>query len=447
MQYMNTLPATSNSRHARVRGAMMIGADAVDYLSGRVHEFHRAISNIPFKILGAIPGVNVGSAPTRIIHDSITDGVYTIVRSTAHSVFSTAQAALHHSANLSSAPLIALSPPQASAGQDNAVAILSGFVGDHLSQQRNPLRVRYGIYERGNYLRPTTENLRGAFPQATPKIAVFMHGLCGNEHVWELFQQPGDAQSAPYGTRLTSDLGYTPLYLRYNSGLRISLNGRHGARLLGALFDNWPVPVEEIVLIGHSMGGLLARSMADIGAVRGANWMSALKQIICLGTPHLGAPLERFVHLATHAMHRVSLTAPLARLLDARSLGIKDLRWGYSQDRERKQRDPDAFWTQDRMQSAPVPGVRYRFFGTCLTADPGHPLSRAVGDGLVQVPSSLATDVADADSSLRTALHHMRLLNHPDVYDQLLRWLGEDFRESPSFSSTQTEFSGTLTTQ
>lgn len=422
---MKSHTSPRSSLGARSRGALMLVAEAVDHLTARVHEFHRAISDIPFNTLRRVPAVNVGAQATRVVHDGVTDGVYGVIRSSARAIFSAADALLR---SVERSDLPALPAPafeRDTRVQDELVGALSGAVGDHMAFRRNPLAIRLGIYRRGQRVRTDAPGLFAAFPDATPRLALFVHGLCGSENVWDMYRQPDDAQTEPYGPRLARDLGYTPVYLRYNSGLRISLNGRSLSRLLDRLQAHWPVPLQEIVLIGHSMGGLVARSAADVACARGSAWIASLRQIICLGSPHLGAPLEKAVHIGTHLMHRVPLVRPIARLLDARSLGIKDLRWGYTQDAEWKGRDPDAFWTADRLQSAPVPGVRYRFLGTCLTQDPEHPLTRAIGDGLVRLPSSLATDVAGAEGAMRAQLHHLRLLNHPDVYAQLRGWLAE----------------------
>ncbi len=396
---------------ASMRGALMLAADAVDHLSGRTHEFHRAISDMPFAVLNLIPGVNLGSRATRALHDGITDGVYSLLRSGARTLFSGADV-LARNIEFKRAPAALSAASLAPMHADNLASILSGFVGDRMARKRNPLAVRMGIYRDAERVALDASGLRARFPDAQGRIAVLLHGLCGNEKVWDLFQESGEASRQAYGARLAQDLGYTPVFLRYNTGLHVSLNGRSLSRLLNKLYQNWPVQAQEIVLIGHSMGGLLARSAADIGAAAGAPWVSVLQQIICLGTPHLGAPLERWVHLATHGMQKLALTRPIAKLLDSRSLGIKDLRWG--------------------MQNAPLPGVKYRFMGACLTRNPEHLVSRVIGDGLVPVPSSLAIDVADAQGSLRVALHHMQLLNHPDVYAQIFRWL------SPSPAAMQT---------
>jgi triacylglycerol esterase/lipase EstA (alpha/beta hydrolase family) len=58
--------------------------------------------------------------------------------------------------------------------------------------------------------------------------------------------------------------GFTPVYLRYNTGLHISHNGQTLAELLNRLHVLWPAaaeePLKETVLVGHSMGGLVARA-------------------------------------------------------------------------------------------------------------------------------------------------------------------------------------------
>lgn len=410
----------------------MLVAEAFDHLTLRVHEFHRAISDLPFRVLRLAPMVRAGSATVGRVHDSVTDGIYGQVRGVARIVFALADAGLRRIE--SHGPLDAISARSSMPGLsersrartgDVLVSAVSGLVGDHMAMRRNPLAIRIGVHRDGLRVPTTRMGLAAAFADATPRIAVFVHGLCSSEHAWAMFQRPDEPQTEPYGPRLARELGYTPVYLRYNSGLHISLNGRSCARLLERLYAQWPVPVGEIVLIGHSMGGLVARSAAGVAAARGSAWIGVLRQLICLGSPHLGAPLEKAVHLGAHTMRRLSLSRPWARLLDSRSLGIKDLRWGYTQDREWKGRDPDAFWTRDRLQSPPVPGVRYRFLGSTLTRDPSHPVTRVLGDGLVRLPSSLALEVAGAEGAVGGPLDHMRLLNHPEVYARLRCWLEE----------------------
>ena len=99
--------------------------------------------------------------------------------------------------------------------------------------------------------------LAAAVPDAGARVAIFVHGLGETDASWRL---RADTQGPGYGACLRRDLGHTPIELRYNTGLHISDNGRALARLLEELRGAWPVAIEAIVGVGHSMGGLVARS-------------------------------------------------------------------------------------------------------------------------------------------------------------------------------------------
>src|SRR6202042_2232983 len=121
-----------------------------------------------------------------------------------------------------------------------------------LHVRSNSLETPMAIRVAGRDVPPDAASLKAAFPHATGRLAVFVHGLCETDDSWHL----GAARHVPYGERMRFELGYTPLYVRYNSGLHISHNGRRLSALLDELTANWPVEVSEIALIGHSMGGL-----------------------------------------------------------------------------------------------------------------------------------------------------------------------------------------------
>src|SRR5207237_64955 len=139
----------------------------------------------------------------------------------------------------------------------------------------------------------------------------------------------GDA--LPFGARLRTDLGITPVDVRYNTGLHVSENGSRLDLLLEQLITAWPVELRELSLIGHSMGGLVARSAytAATAAKPGRRWPALTTRVVTLGTPHTGAPLEKAARLASWALQKVPEAEPLADILDTRSSGIRDLRHGY----------------------------------------------------------------------------------------------------------------------
>jgi pimeloyl-ACP methyl ester carboxylesterase len=412
---MSTLPAVPAPRSelAQWRGAADLGGRLFGQLTQRVHEWHRAISDLPFGALAQAPGLRETSAPVRALHDGITDGVYTAVHLTGTTLIDAATQILRTAERTS----FALARPQRDLGANGAqlIAAIGGLVGDDMAARRNPLTPRLGFYRDNRRLDLRADALAAAYPDARPRLAIFVHGLCCTEHAWSLYRDEQPADAADYGARFAA-LGYTPLYLRYNSGLHISQNGRLLARALDRLLAAWPLAVDDIVLVGHSMGGLVARAAAHSGARRAAPWTGKVSRVFCIGSPHLGAPLEQVVNIGVARMQNHALTRPLARILGIRSAGIKDLRQGSTHDSDWRGRDLDALGPTPRAAIARIDGARYHFLGSTLGNGTDDRLARTLGDGLVNLPSATAREFADADSATLTRVHHLRLLNHPLVW-------------------------------
>ncbi len=272
---------------------------------------------------------------------------------------------------------------------------------------------------------PTREALAAAHPRATGKLAVFLHGLCETEDAWKF----GSGRHVPYGERLRTERGYTPLYVRYNSGRHISQNGRDLQLLLEQAVRAWPVDVHEIALMGHSMGGLVARSACHYGA--SSAWASKVRHVFTLGSPHRGAPLELAAYLACSAMRQLPETTAYAMALNRRSAGIKDLGRGYLVDEDWRDNDPEAFLTRTGQEIPFLPTANHYFVAATLTRDANAPLGRVMGDLLVLRASAWAHP--GRGHKLRFPVehythlggaHHFDLLNHPAIYDQVQRWLG-----------------------
>jgi alpha-beta hydrolase superfamily lysophospholipase len=405
----------------RLRGAVQLAGTGFDRVAEQIHQFHRAISDLPFERLAPVPVVAAGSQTTRVIHDAITDGVYAGARLAGGALFGAAALALR------AVEAIAATPPETrpSAALDGINSAVNGLVGDFLAAERNPLAVRLGFYAHGQRLPLTRAALAAAQPKPTGRLAIFVHGLCCNEDSWRLYAEPGDPETEPYPQRLHVDLGFTPFFARYNTGLHVSQNGRLLARALARLVDAHPEPVREIALIGHSMGGLVSRAACHSALRSAAGWTEKVSNVICLGAPHLGAPLERAVHFGTAVMDAFRLTAPLAAVLNARSRGIQDLRYGYTADEDWRGRDPQRQYDARRAPIARLPGARYHFIGSSIGRSERDPMGELIGDGLVQLPSSTARDLADADTAVLFRTHHLRLLNHPVVYQQIRSRLTE----------------------
>jgi pimeloyl-ACP methyl ester carboxylesterase len=266
-------------------------------------------------------------------------------------------------------------------------------------------------------------------------VLLLAHGLCLNDLQWKRNGQD-------YGAFLASDLGYTPIYLHYNSGLHVSDNGRSLAALLESLLDQWPVPVEELAIIGHSMGGLLARSAHHYATEAGHRWPRHLRTLIFLGTPHHGAPLERLGNWVDTALELSPYTLPFANLGKIRSAGITDMRYGNLVEQDWQGRDRFASRADTRR---PLPLPRdVECYAIAATRQPdASSASDLLGDGLVTLDSALgrhpnpemSLNFAESHQWTAYGANHWALLSHPAVYEHLCQWLqSSNQRESSSQS-------------
>jgi pimeloyl-ACP methyl ester carboxylesterase len=308
---------------------------------------------------------------------------------------------------------------------------VNGFLGDRMAEDHPTLAPQMRVRQHGGPLRHLPANVAAdaaASGNPTGRLAVFIHGLCETDLCWSFAAEKrwGD-RTCTYGSRLREDDGWTPLYLNFNTGLRVSANGLELAEYLEELVELWPVEVREIALIGHSLGGLVARSAAHQADKLGHEWLGPLRHIVGLGAPHLGAPLERFANWGTHRLARLPETRPFATWLNQRSVGIKDMRYGALLEEDWLGHDPDEL-LQDRCTPATLlPGVAYSVASATLSREPhglfAHDLlvqhSSAHGLGKVR---SIPFD-QERTFHLGGRKHHFDLLADERVYTQLRGWL------------------------
>ena len=202
-----------------------------------------------------------------------------------------------------------------------ALAVLNGVVGDHLAATGNPLAIPMRLRREGVPLDLRRASLARAIPGATGKVLLLVHGSCMNDLLW-------NRHGHDHGAALARDLGYTAIYLHYDSGLHVSINGRELAALLERLVAEWPTRLRELAIVAHSMGGLVSRSACHQAAQDGMRWPGRLRKMVFLGTPHHGAPAERLGNWVNVVLGAAPFTGPLARLPRIRSAGVTDLRHG-----------------------------------------------------------------------------------------------------------------------
>jgi pimeloyl-ACP methyl ester carboxylesterase len=282
--------------------------------------------------------------------------------------------------------------PQRRAGAptrlDATLAALNGVLGDYLRRRANPLRIDMALHHRGAPLACEREALTRVHPAATGRLCVLVHGLAMNEGAWSFPDDP----DRTYGAALERELGFTAYEVRYNTGLHVSENGALLADLLDALCRQHPVAVEELVLVGHSMGGLVVRSACEDARRARQAWLGRLSRAFYLGSPHHGAALERAGNVVAWALDAlgVSVTSVIADVGKLRSAGIKDLRFGSIVSTDWEGRDPDALLEDG---CTPVPfarGVAHHFGVGGLAAHERHLVTRLLGDAMVSVASAAA---------------------------------------------------------
>ncbi len=304
-----------------------------------------------------------------------------------------------------------------------ASSLVNGAVGDYLAERQNGLAIDMGFYHRGRPLPLLPGALLMAHPQPTAKICILVHGLGCHEGTWTYSDDADPDRETSYGALLQSELGYTPFFVRYNTGLALAANGALLSTLIDDLMGCYPARVEEITLIGHSMGGLVLHSACHQAVEQQAGWVERVSRVFYLGTPHDGAHLARLAHTATAVLHAVPhpITRLIGAIFDWRSQGVKDLSFGHSAARIEPTYQQPAPW---------LPQARHYLIAGALTDDPQHWATQLFGDGLVSAPRShpqqrdgdAAPALTESQIKLLPRTHHLQLTRDPAVYEQIKHW-------------------------
>ncbi len=405
-------------------------------IAAEVQNMHLAISSQSFNALACVPGVSVPAGWVRSAHDAITHGVYTAVRRGGAAALSAA-AVVERLTVDADAPL--------SDAHRKGRSAINGVFGDALALAGNPLALPMSLHQHGIELTLTRESLAGL----KPRLVVFLHGLACDESSWQA--QAGD-EATSYAGMLERDLdgdsAVSTALLRYNSGMAVDDSAVAFSALMETLAQWAPARFRELTLVGHSMGGLVARRACAVAAASGATWQRRVGSIICLGTPHQGSGWEKLGHLAAAALSVSAVTQPLARLANARSRGIQDLRHGLESNFLSPLSEPPLRLITGSLNddnSGALGKLAGAVLGDGLVAQysgsdkPGkvagaRAIARAI-DGASDDTSDDASDdtnsnagsdglTADVQRVHLPGLGHMALLHHPRVYAALRSWIG-----------------------
>ncbi len=396
------------------RGAIRLAFDSVEGIVNVVEQMHETIARHP------LPLAQRPQARTRA-HGLIASSIYSLIRGT--------NATLREGVDLSMKLLPERERTHNRSPQEVAwVSAVNGICGDHLEATRNSLAVDMHFSTPEALLELDPEAIAAALPNASPHLVVFVHGLCLSPFSW----RRGGAESI--GDTLREARGMTPIYLGYNTGRHISTNGRELSEHLTRLCEAWPVPVESLSLVGHSMGGLVIRSACWYAQADGAPWLASLQRIACLGTPHHGAALEKAGSLFDRSMQAVQYVDPLI-LSKHRSVGIKDLRHGNLLDEDWAQAGAgdDEVPRRDTRRAVPLlEDVDYYFVAASIGRDDRDLKGRLLGDFLVRLGSATGAHREGArrlpipaeNCGIFHEMNHFDLLSDPRVHERIVDWFG-----------------------
>ena len=414
--------STSNLQTTDLHGLSLLAVDGVTGVTDLVEDLHHAILRVP-GLRSVTPEARTGGIP-RLVYRSI------------HSVTGLVGGGLDLAfTRLASRSASSLAPTQPSPTREQLLAILNGVLGDHLAAKGNPLAIRSTFRRAGCPLAIDAESLTEAFPAAKSQLLVSAHGLCMHDGHWYTADENGNGRSEActgLPKQLAEALSCSSVDYFYNTGRHIADSGAEFAEMLETLIAHWPVEVKQLIILAHSMGGLLARSAIHYGLEAGHGWPQRLKTLVFLGTPHHGSPVERAGHGIDRALGFTRYSAPFTRLGKMRSAGITDLRHGNIVAPDSGPIDRFAHAHDTRKPTSLPDHVQCYAVAATLDADPESARSRHFGDGLVPVPSALGLH---ADPELHLKIHpinqfvatetgHVQLLRCPRVARQVVDWLG-----------------------
>jgi pimeloyl-ACP methyl ester carboxylesterase len=405
----NKLHSFSNDLNT-VRGTTALAIQAVKGITDLVEEMHGAISGLALPLAGKNAKPKTTRGVTGLVYKSvrgITGAVgWGMDRGLAVAQLPVVSKALSPAMKQLSATLKLKS---AEPYRETVRAAANGVLGDTLAVTNNPLAIQMQFRQHGQVLKS---------PPKSGKILILVHGLCMNDLQWL-------RDGHDHGALLAETHGFESIYLHYNTGRHIHENGFDFAALVEKMLKDWPVPVTQLVIIGHSMGGLITRSACHQAMQSKQAWVKVLSKLVTLGSPHAGSPLERVGRGVDHVLGISPYTAPFARLGLVRSAGIQDLRYG-------------AVTPSGELPLWPKHVKLYTLACTKQKesdqkTDLAEPLKRLLGDGLVPIKSALAQEEKTAlglpfklpanRQAIVYETDHFQMLGSQNVAKHLLRWL------------------------
>lgn len=390
-----------------LQGITRLITDATVGITDLVEAMHKRIVHPPF----------LPSTPIQHLITNIASISYKSIRWGTKLIGNSADRAL--------GTFVSLSPKIKTTNESEAMrAALNGVIGDYLQKTENPLQISMQFRHQAKVIALNSRSLHKTYPTINGKILLMVHGSCMNDMQWT-------RKDHNHGTAIANELHKTPIYLHYNSGLHISTNGQHLNELLEKLILSWPVPIEELSIISHSMGGLVARSAMYYGQQQEKLWTKYLKKMVFLGTPHHGSPLEQAGNYVDVVLEAVPYAKPFARLGKIRSAGVTDLRYGNLLDEDWQNKDRFDMQKDQRQKVVLPKQVACYSIAAAIGKASTAGVSQLLGDNMVSVKSALGQhknptkdlNFKKENTWISYESNHLDLLSNPDIYHRIKQWL------------------------
>ena len=308
--------------------------------------------------------------------------------------------------------------------KDFILSILNGVIGDYLAEKENPLEIEMHFVHQSKKITIDKKSIKNSYSNISSKIILMVHGSCMNANLWT-------RKNHNHGEILAKETSETLIYLNYNSGKHVSTNGKEFNELLEKLTKNWPVPVEEITIINHSMGGLVTRSALYYGEQAQKSWTNLTKKIVFLGTPHHGSHIERKGNYLDLILESVPYAKPFAKLGKIRSAGVTDLRYGNLVDEDWQYKNRFELKKEHKKHIPLTKNTEYYSIAAVTGKEKNYIKNRFFGDSLVSVKSALGKH-KNRDKNLHFKKentftvyenNHSDLLSNPKITEILKNWL------------------------
>jgi hypothetical protein len=310
------------------------------------------------------------------------------------------------------------------------VPIINGLHGDSMDEKGHQALVKMSFRYKSRDIEISQIKDYINLSENKGKLIILIHGLMNDDNIWH--SNPEDLIQR-MGSFLEKQNKANILYLRYNTGRHISQNGQDFSLLIQNLLDFYRKDITEIVIMAHSMGGLVTRSACYYAGKLDHNWISILKKVFLIGVPNEGSYVARIAHMTQYFMRKIDPTDndKVAKFFEIRSNGIKDLSFGFLIDEDWQNTDYENKKVVKATKILPLKNVEYFLIAGIVSDEKSKKkIFNFFGDGLVEKKSALSN--LFKENEMQSGLvnfklfeneNHLALLESKEVHEYVTNCL------------------------